>query len=145
MRNAANPLPGDPAMAHEPDRAGLDLHGRLYTESLEAGDLDAWLDTLTDDCLFLPPNAPAVIGKDAVRQWAKESFFDPFDIGFRFGYEDHEMLGDRAVAWGWYDQTLEPKAGGDGIHLKGKFIDVFKKAPDGSWKLAWCCFNADDS
>ena len=69
--------------------------------------------------------------------------FDVFDIGFQYGYEDYEMLGDRAVARGWFDQTLDPKAGGDGVHMKGKFIDVFKRAPDGSWKLAWCSFNTD--
>ena len=101
------------------------------------------MDTLADDCVFLPPNAPAVAGKDAVRQWASDNFFDVFDIGFRYGYEAYEILGDRAVARGWFDQTLDPKAGGDGIRMNEKFIDVFKRAPDGSWRLAWCSFNTD--
>ena len=130
-------------MSEKSQRAAIYDHREAYNSTLKNDDLEGWLDTLSNDCVFLPPNLPAVIGKDAVRGWAKEGFFDPFDIGFEFGYEDFEIRGDRAMGWGWFEQTFEPKAGGEEIHLKGKFIDVFKKAPDETWKLARCRFNTD--
>jgi len=29
------------------------------------------------------------------------------------------------------------------VHLRGKFIDVFRREGGGDWKLHWCCFNTD--
>lgn len=130
-------------MTKEADRAGLDWHGEEYTRALVEGDLEGWLDTLSNDCVYLPPGVPAVRGREAVRRWAKESFFDPFDIGFEFEYEDFEVTGSSASAWGWYREELTPKGGGETLHLRGKFIDVFRQYADGTWKLAWCCFNTD--
>jgi ketosteroid isomerase-like protein len=125
------------------DRAGLDRHGEAYTRALVEGDLEGWLATMTDDCVFLPPGMPAVRGKEMLRRWVKEAFFDVFDIVFEFGYEAYDVHGSTASAWGWYRQGLTPKAGGDPLQLRGKFIDVFKRCPGGDWLLDWCCFNTN--
>ena len=130
-------------MTNESDRAGLDRQGAEYTRALVEGDLEGWLATLTDDCIFFPPGTPAVKGKEAVGRWAKESILDVFNVGFEFGYEDHDITGSSASAWGWYKQELSPKDGGETLHFTGKFIDVFRREESGGWKLHWCCFNTD--
>lgn len=130
-------------MTGSDDGAGLDRHGEAYTRALVEGDLEGWLATMTDDCVFLPPGVPAVTGKEALRRWVKEAFFDVFEIEFEFGYEACDINGSTASAWGWYRQGLTPKAGGDTLQLRGKFIDVFKQTPSGDWLLDWCCFNTD--
>lgn len=130
-------------MTNDTAREGLDRHGDAYTRALVEGDLEGWLSTLTDDCVFLPPGGSSVKGRDAVGRWAKESFFDLFDIGFEFGYQECTITGSSASAWGWYRQDLRPKNGGETIRLEGKFIDVFRQEAGGAWKLRWCCFNMD--
>lgn len=130
-------------MINDTARAGLDRQGDAYTRALVEGDLEGWLATLTEDCVFLPPGAPGVKGKEAIGRWAKESFFDVFDIGFEFGYEEITITGSSASAWGWYRQLLSPKNGGEAIQLEGKFIDLFQQEEGGEWKLRWCCFNTD--
>jgi len=130
-------------MAHETDRAALYQHREAYNGTLKAGDLEGWLATLSDECVFMVPGLPALNGKDAIRSWAREYMFDVFDVELDYDFEDLEFVGSTAQAWGWFHQTLTPKAGGEALVTRGKFLDVFKPDERGEWKLARCAFNAD--
>lgn len=130
-------------MSNESDRAAIYKQREAYNSSLKKGDLEGWLATLSHDCVFLPPSAPAVTGKDAVRRWAAETIFDPYHTELDFDFEELEFVGSSAFAWGRFEQTLAPKAGGETILLKGKFLDVFKRNEAGEWKLARCAFSPD--
>ena len=125
------------------DVAAISRHRDAYNGALKAGDVEGWLATLTDDCVFLPPGVPAVVGKDAVRTWSTESIFSDFNVDLEYDFDELEFQGPSAMAWGWFKQTLAPKAGGEAIVMKGKFLDVFKKAGDGEWKLARCAYSPD--
>ena len=130
-------------MTNEPDWAALYEHRVAYNGTLKAGDLEGWLATLTDDCVFLAPGVPALNGKDAIREWARESMFSLFDIHLDYDFEDVEFAGSMAQAWGWFQQTLTPKDGGEALETRGKFLDVFKPDHKGDWKLARCAYSAD--
>jgi uncharacterized protein (TIGR02246 family) len=130
-------------MANESDRAAIYDHRIAYNGTLKAGNLEGWLDTLTDDCVFLAPGVPPLNGKDAVRAWAGESMFNVFDIELDYDFEELEFAGDSAQAWGWFHQTLTPKGGGEALEIRGKFLDVFKTNQQGEWKLARCAYSAD--
>ncbi|MDJ0751883.1 MAG: hypothetical protein QNJ45_00080 [Ardenticatenaceae bacterium] len=54
-----------------------------------------------------------------------------------------EVLGNQAYSHGTYGYTLTPKEGGDTMRIDGKFLTVFEKQPDGSWKMLVDCFNYD--
>ena len=112
-------------MTNEPDWAALYEHRVAYNGTLKAGDLEGWLATLTDDCVFLAPGVPALNGKDAIREWARESMFSLFDIHLDYDFEDVEFAGSMAQAWGWFQQTLTPKDGSEALEIRGKFLDVF--------------------
>jgi len=130
-------------MAHEPDRAELYQHREAYNGTLMAGDLEGWLATLSDDCVFLAPGMPALNGKEAIRKWAGESMFDVFHVELDYDFENIESAGSTVHAWGWFHQTLTPKAGGEPLVTRGKFLDVFKPDHSGEWKLARCAYSAD--
>jgi len=51
------------------------------------------------------------------------------------------QLGDRAYSHGLYGFSMTPKAGGDTTKVTGKFLTIFQKQADGSWKIAIDCFN----
>jgi uncharacterized protein (TIGR02246 family) len=130
-------------MGYETDREGLYVHREAYNGALKAGDLEGWLATLTDDCVFLPPGAPALKGKDAIRTWAGENMFSVFDVALEYDFEEVDFVGSTAQAWGWFDQTLTPKDGSEPLRIRGKFLDVFQPDEAGDWKLARCAYNAD--
>ena len=130
-------------MSNDADRQPLYDHRELYNSTLKARDLEGWLATLSDDCVFLAPGAPPLNGKEAVRQWARDEMFKPFDIHLDYDFEAVEFVGSSAQAWGWFEQTLTPKDGSEPLEIRGKFLDVFNTDPDGSWKLTWCAYSPD--
>jgi uncharacterized protein (TIGR02246 family) len=130
-------------MSSESDRSAIYEHRDAYNQTLRDGDVEGWLATLSDDCVFLPPASPAANGKDAVRKWATETIFDPFHVGLDYDFEELEFVGSWAFGWGWFQQTLTPKAGGDVVQVRGTFLDVFRQEADGKWLLARVSFNTD--
>ncbi|MCI0388332.1 MAG: SgcJ/EcaC family oxidoreductase [Acidobacteria bacterium] len=114
-----------------------------YMSAINSGDLDKWLGTLTDDVVFLPPDQPLVSGKNAVREWAKETFFDPFRMKLNLSFDEIEVFGDTATTYGRCTLFLSPTGGGSATEMVGKFIDIFRRESDGAWRFARAMFNFD--
>jgi ketosteroid isomerase-like protein len=114
-----------------------------YTTACNTGNLDALMATCTPDVVFLPPDDNAVSGAAQSRQWLKTTFFDPFNVLLSFSIAELDVRGDRAVAYGPFRLTLTPRDGGAAIHDAGKFIDVYHRQGDGSWKFGRVIFNRD--
>ena len=114
-----------------------------YMNAINSGDLNQWLETLTEDVVCLPPDQRMVTGKKAVRPWMKKTFFDPFQMRFHHTFDEIEVLGATAFARGRFTLSLTPRAGGSATKMRGKFIDIFRRQPDGSWKFARIIWNSD--
>lgn len=123
----------------------VDALNRLQTQvdsAIIAGDTERYLTLLTDDAVLMPPNGPAVIGKDAVRTWNHE-----MSRQFRFqeyaSRDDEVVVGDewafrRATA----DWTLISTADARAVRDVGKFIIIYRRQGDGSWKVARDIWNS---
>lgn len=114
-----------------------------YIRALNNDDVDAWVETMGDDAVYLPPNNPQLTGKEAIRSFMVTSFFEPFNVQCSISVQEVQILGDFAFTNGFFSLSLTPKDGGEVIEDKGKFIDIFKRQPDGSWKYYRVIFNSD--
>jgi ketosteroid isomerase-like protein len=95
----------------------------------------------TDDAILLPPNAPAVTGGPAIVEYLKT-----FPAFADFKQETQEIVGfdDFAYDRETYSMTmLIPGAPADQLKDVGKVIWIWKKQPDGGWKLWREIFNSD--
>jgi ketosteroid isomerase-like protein len=54
-----------------------------------------------------------------------------------------QVFGDIALEYGWHELTLTPKGGGEPIYSRTRYVDLWRKNKDGSWKLALFMDNAD--
>jgi ketosteroid isomerase-like protein len=129
--------------ASEADAEALNALQRQVDAAIIAGDTESYLGLIADDAVLMPPNAPPVIGKDAIRAWNNR-----MSQQFRFqAYEpvDHEVVvaGKWAFRRATADWTLTPVAGGEPIHDSGKFIIVYERQPDGSWLVARDIWNSN--
>lgn len=122
------------------DSAAIEAVAQEYADAVGADDLDRWMETLSDDIVFLPPGHPPVSGKDAVRRWAKESFFDPFRMRLDYAFDEVEVAGPWAFVRGRFTLPLNPKDGSEPTEARGNFLDVYRK-DGGAWKYARVCFN----
>jgi len=97
-----------------------------------AGDWEAFVALYTEDAMLLPPNAPAATGRSAIRDhFASLPPINVFDI------EVEEIVGrgDLAFVRGTYLLELAPPGAPTPIRDSGKFIEIRRKQPDGSWPL----------
>jgi len=85
------------------------------------------------------PNAPAIKGHDAIVAMFKSG---PSISDFKFEVLEVNGAGNIAFVHGKYSMVLTP-AGGKPVSDKGKYVEVWKRLADGSWKVAIDTFNSD--
>jgi ketosteroid isomerase-like protein len=56
--------------------------------------------------------------------------------------EEIQLSGNFGFARGTYSALLVPKAGGEEIPIDGKYLTIFKKQADGTWKIYRDAFNS---
>jgi len=131
------------ATSPEAFRAAVKATWARYSDLMMAGDVATWMNLWDVDAGQSPPGAAMRLGKDAIQKAENEFFkvyrFEAFAIKITGTYVDHEM----GFAYGNYTYTLVPLAGGDKIPGDGKYETIFRRQPDGSWKIWRDCFNSN--
>ena len=104
-----------------------------------ARDWDALTAMFADDVVFLPPDAPVVLGKAAVR-----AFLEGYPPIAAFTATVLSAEGQTEFAWarGSFAMTVEPTAG-QRISLIGKWAGTYRKRADGGWLCASDTWNLD--
>ena len=113
-----------------------------WDKAWTAGNAETLASFYAADAIVMDPNKPASVGKDAFRA-SCEKYFDQFSDENSGVVEDVRVSGDLAVAWGTQETKTAPKAGGPSFRGKSKWIDVFQRQRDGSWKIIWDIYNSD--
>lgn len=122
------------------DIASVNAIWNQYTAGCNTGDLDLWMAMWIDDGIQMPPNEPAVIGKEQIRSRMK-SLFDQFNLKIAITNKEVRIASDLAFSRGTYTISMTPKAGGETTKVPGKFLTILERQADGSWKIARDCFN----
>jgi uncharacterized protein (TIGR02246 family) len=106
-----------------------------YVAGYNTGDLQRVMDLWVDDAVVMPHGEPTVLGKKAVEKW-KAQYFDQYVFNLQSTSEELQVGGDWAFNRGSYLVAMTPKNGGSPVHEAGKFIQLFQRQEDGSWKVA---------
>jgi len=69
--------------------------------------------------------------------------FEQFKEENRTRMEDVRVSGNLAVARGTQEASTAPKKGGNIVRDKEKWIVVYQRQTDGSWKILWEIYNSD--
>ena len=123
-----------PAELSAADRAAIQAADSAFVAAANAGDLDALTKVYASNASLLPPNLPPQKGLGAIRgYWG--GFLKAYSVKFEIGSDTVEGRGDLAYNVGHYRFTAVPKSrDGTGVADEGKFVEILKKQPDGSWK-----------
>ena len=118
-------------------RQAIDKANAAFAAAMNQGDVVTAMRVYSDDAKLLPPNSPAITGKTHI-QGFWEGAAQALGIKHVSMNTVHvEFIDDTAIEQGEY--TLDLAAGKD----KGKFVVVWKRQPDGSWKWHLDIFNSD--
>jgi uncharacterized protein (TIGR02246 family) len=117
------------------DAAGL--------KAAQAKDVAGATANYADDASWLPPHAPIVQGKEAIRSaWAQFLAIPGLKIEWQVTKVDVSRAGDMAYTLYKYEMTMDAPSGSP-IHDQGKDMAVWAKQPDGTWKIVADTFNSD--
>jgi len=117
------------------DAAGL--------KATQAKDVAGATANYADDASWLPPHAPMVQGKEAIRSaWTQFLAMPGFKIEWQITKIDVSRAGDMAYALYKYEMTMGAPTGSP-IHDEGKDMAVWVKQSDGTWKMVADTFNSD--
>jgi uncharacterized protein (TIGR02246 family) len=95
------------------------------------------------DASLLPPNLPVQRGRTAIRAfWG--GLLEAYTVTFEISTDIIEGRGDLAYEMGHYRFTAVPKSkSAPGIADEGKYVEILKKQPDGTWKYAVDIYNSN--
>jgi uncharacterized protein (TIGR02246 family) len=120
--------------------AAIGQNTRAFTDLAVRGDAAGIANMYATDAMFMPPNAPAVRGRDAIRQvWA--GLLGSGAVQLTLTTEKVLRSGNLAVEVGRYDFTVTPK-GGAAMHDVGKYSVTWRNT-NGEWKIAVDIYNSD--
>ena len=94
-----------------------------------------------DDATLMMPNEPILHGASNAKAAVGPMMQDQ-NFAFSFQGDKVEVSGDLAYTQGTYSMTMTDQKGNPAPD-KGKYLDVWKKQADGSWKVVEDMFNSD--
>jgi uncharacterized protein (TIGR02246 family) len=118
------------------DQAAIRAVDTMFVAAAGGGDAARLAAMYVADASLMPPNAPTVHGRDGIQKfWG--AFVDAYRVNLTLTSEEVEGRGDLAYSRGHYAIDLTPKAHGLApAHDEGKFLVIFRRQPDGTWRLA---------
>src|SRR6202041_1796497 len=131
--------PKDPRAADETTIRALDAQ---WAKSAAAKDLDATVGYYSDDASLLAPNSPIASDKQSIREAWNALLGSGTSLTWQATKVDVAHSSDLAYVVGTY-QLMTNDPNGSVAADRGKFVEVWKKQADGSWKTVADIFNSD--
>lgn len=99
--------------------------------SVEKGAAEAFYIYMTDETVQLPAGLPPIVGRKAIRE--RMSGSSKAILKWQPARAEVAKSGDLGYTWGNYEISWQ---GEDGKteKLYGKYLNIWKKQPDGTWK-----------
>ena len=114
-----------------------------WSTAAGAKDLDKTVSYYSTDAIVMPPNASAATTKEAIRSAWKEMLTSPgAAISWKATTVEVAKAGDLAYVSGTYEETMTD-ASGKPVKDHGKYVEVWKKQADGTWKVVADIWNSD--
>ena len=118
----------------EAEKTALMQTSRDWAASVAGGNVDSMLSYWSDDAMVLPPDQPAVVGKEAIRGFISGMLAIP---GFAITWEPEQATispsGDMAYLIERNSASFTDSTGTRVTQL-GRAVTIWRKNADGQWK-----------
>ncbi len=122
--------------------AKIEATNKAYAEVALTGDAARAASYFDENAIILAPNMPMVKGRTGIEKTMEGWMQSGWKMNeFTNTTTSVEGAGDFAIQLGRYFQTFEMD--GKVMADTGKFVTVWRKQVDGSWKIAYDIWNTD--
>jgi ketosteroid isomerase-like protein len=111
---------------------------KALAQAFESPDRTAWVDSYTEDAIFVGPGVPAIEGRRALLEVAPQISISSMEIAA------HSTVGtgDLAATFGSATWVSGPN-GSDAPTVRRRFLMVWRRDLDGAWRIAREMLNED--
>jgi ketosteroid isomerase-like protein len=130
--------------SHDADMQALRDADSAWALAWSSKDLDKAVAGYADDATVLDPNLPAITGRDNFRANLKPFFADKnFAIHWDAVKVDVAQSGDLGYTRGTLTYTITDASTGQPFTDRAKYLTVWKKQPDKTWRVVEDTYNSD--
>lgn len=130
----------DPAVVQQ----AIEAANAKGADALNKGDVEGFLANYSPDAVVMMPNTPAWRGTDGMRTGFQGLLTQFTASGVAFKTDDVKVAGDLAIETGSYEMTMTAKKpNAKPMADKGKYVTVWQRQTDGSWKIIRDISNSD--
>ena len=131
---ACAPLSGQEETKSEADVQAITTLLEQWAAGLNAVDPDAMMAWYADDVVMMIPDAPALVGKEAIRP-GLQAMMATVTVEFGYQVDEIEVSGDLASLRITFEETMSPKSEDEPMQIQGYALRVLQRQADGSWKV----------
>jgi ketosteroid isomerase-like protein len=116
-----------------------------YRDGFNSGNVDQVLSAFAPEFTDMSDGRPSGYGADAsskLRQRLSE-IFQNFDAQLKVIIIAINVSGNVAFDYGWHELTLVPKSGGDSIHRRTRYLEIWARQANGEWRISKFMDNGD--
>jgi ketosteroid isomerase-like protein len=115
-----------------------------WSQAAQAHDMATLDSYYADDATVLPANAEMITNKAGASKYWMDHLTKDVDVSWTPMYVESAKDGDMVYVLGSYTMTTKPAKGkGAAATDHGKYLSVWKKQADGSWKAEADTWNSD--
>jgi uncharacterized protein (TIGR02246 family) len=108
---------------------------QAYTADIRTSDASKIASWWTDDAVYIDRKDATIHGRAALDSTLRRILATAKVTDAVVETDDISVGGNLAYFLGRYDETLQPPTG-DAVHNRGRFMFIWKRQDDGSWKIA---------
>jgi ketosteroid isomerase-like protein len=124
------------------DRAEVTRTTVELLAAVNASDADRCSKVWAAEGVLMPPNHPSVRGHEAIVQYFR-NLFSRSRFTFEFTSSEIHLAGDTALERVTYRATISRRDDAPPSEDTGKGLHVYRRHPNGSWKLKYDIWNSD--
>ena len=116
-----------------------------FRECFNLGDASRVLAIADPDLVSFSDGQPSEFGASGLEALKTRltNLFERFTAKLSVIVIEIRFQGDVAYDYGWHDLTLTPKDGGESIRRRYRYVDIWRRNKEGSWKL-WMYMDNQD-
>jgi len=116
-----------------------------FREGFNLGDVSRVLAIADPDLVSFSDGQPSEFGASGLSalKGRLSDLFERFAAKLSVIVIEIRLQGDVAYDYGWHDLTLKPKDGGEPIHRRDRYVDIWRRNREGGWKL-WMYMDNQD-
>jgi uncharacterized protein (TIGR02246 family) len=129
----------------ESEEAAIRSLNHQWEKNFEQHDPAGLAALFTDDCVRMPQGGPATVGRSALEAAYRRDFAEAWNAGAKVRLDAEEIILSGEYAFARGTDTLIQVQDGTQVHNgeTGKWLFVYRRQPDGSWKYHWTTFNSN--